>query len=259
MTLIESEAVVLRAQDHGESDRIITFFSPTWGLVRALAKGARRSQKRFVHAFEPNSVVLVSLRRRAELAWVESCRLLNGHLALRSDPLRWAYAGFVVETTLHLNPENLPNPPFYELLRRTLERLESDRDPTNVATLFLVRGLRLLGVLPSLAGCAECGRKIADSATWRLSLTMGRFTCGAHGVRDGHAVHLDRGSAALLQAMLDSPAERMWRYRLRKTTASSLIKAVSAWVEDQTGRRLKSRRLLESDFLMDRSTEEFRQ
>ncbi len=57
MTFVESEAVVLCAQDYGESDRIVTFFSMEWGLVRALAKGARRSQKRFVHAFEPNSVV----------------------------------------------------------------------------------------------------------------------------------------------------------------------------------------------------------
>lgn len=245
MTFVESEAVVLCAQDYGESDRIVTFFSMEWGLVRALAKGARRSQKRFVHAFEPNSVVQLGLRQRRGLSWVESCRLLEGHLALRSDPLRWAYAGLLVETTLRLNPENLSNPAFYVLLRAGLERLGADRDPANVAALFLVRALKILGVLPSLEGCCQCGRKIEEASLWRLSLAAGRFCCGDHSLADKEGIDLDKGSAVLLHAMLQAPVERIWRFRLSKRALHGLIKAVCAWVEDHTGQRLKSLRLLD--------------
>lgn len=245
MTVAESEAVVLCAQDYGESDRIVTFFSLERGLVRAMAKGAHRSRKRFVHAFEPNSVVQVGLRQRRSLAWVESCRLVEGHLALRSDPLRWAYAGLLVETTLRLNPENLPNPPFYLLLRAGLERLGTDRDPANVAALFLMRAMRILGVLPSLEGCSQCGRKIAEASLWRLSLAAGRFSCADHKAADVEGIDLDKGSAALLHAMLRAPVEKIWRFRLRKRALQGLIRAVCAWVEDHTGQRLKSRRLVD--------------
>jgi DNA repair protein RecO (recombination protein O) len=245
MTVVESEAVVLCTQDYGESDRIVTFFSLEWGLVRAMAKGARRSRKRFVHAFEPNSVVQAGLRQRRALSWVESCRLVEGHLALRSDPLRWAYAGLLVETTLRLNPENLPNPPFYVLLRSGLARLETDRDPANVASLFLVRAIRILGALPSLEGCSQCGRTIAEASLWRLSLATGRFSCGLHSAADKEGIDLDKGAATLLQAMLQAPVEKIWRFRLRKQAVRGLIRAVCAWVEDHTGQSLKSRRLLD--------------
>lgn len=245
MTVLESEAVVLRAHDCGESDRIITFFSMEWGLVRAMAKGARRSHKRFVHAFEPNSVVQLGLRQRRSLSWVESCRLVEGHLALRSDPLRWAYGGLLVETTLRLNPENLPNPAFYTLLRGGLERLGTDRDPGNVAALFLVRGLRILGVLPSLEGCSQCGRKIGEASVWKLFLETGRFSCGLHGELGHEGIHLDKGSAALLHAMLQAPVEKMWRFRLRRRARKDLIGTVCTWVEHHTGQSLKSRRLVD--------------
>src|SRR5262245_10220789 len=37
------EAVVLRRTDYGEADRILTLFTPSYGKVRAIAKGARRT------------------------------------------------------------------------------------------------------------------------------------------------------------------------------------------------------------------------
>lgn len=245
MTVVESEAVVLCARDYGESDRIVTFFTLEWGLVRAMAKGARRSRKRFVHVFEPNSVVQLGLRRRGALSWVESCRLVEGHLALRTDPLRWAYAGLFVETTLRLNPENLPSAPFYTLLRGGLDLLGTDRDPANVAALFLVRALRILGTLPSVERCFQCGARIEEASLWTLSLETGRFSCGAHGATAEEGISLDKGSAALLQSMLRAPVEKIWRFRLRKGMAADVIDAVCTWVEHQTAQRLKTRRFLD--------------
>ncbi|MGQ9794924.1 DNA repair protein RecO [Desulfosoma sp.] len=244
MNLVETEAVVLHASDYGESDRIVTFFTLTSGLVRAMAKGARRSRKRFVHAFESHSVVRLSFRQRKGLGWVESCRLLEGNLALRCDPSRWAYAGLLGETTLRLHPEHLPNPQFYALLCGALARLGIERDPVNVAALFLVRGIHLVGGLPSLESCGQCGQKLREGSTWSLSLGTGRFACPTHAMNHTGAVTLDQGSAVLLQVMLQGPVEKIWRFRLRKGVACDLVRAGLAWVEEQTGQQLKSRRLL---------------
>ena len=41
------EAILLRSVDFGESDRIIHFLTPSQGRLTAMAKGARRSVKRF--------------------------------------------------------------------------------------------------------------------------------------------------------------------------------------------------------------------
>ena len=49
----QTEAIVLRLLDYGESDRIVTFSTADFGKIRGIAKGARRSRKRFTNALEP--------------------------------------------------------------------------------------------------------------------------------------------------------------------------------------------------------------
>jgi DNA repair protein RecO (recombination protein O) len=50
MPLFETNAIVTRSLNYGESDKIITFFSKDFGRIRGIAKGARRSRKRFQNA-----------------------------------------------------------------------------------------------------------------------------------------------------------------------------------------------------------------
>ena len=48
----KSEAIVLRSIDYGESDRIVTFYTADFGKVKGIAKGAKRSSKRFANTLE---------------------------------------------------------------------------------------------------------------------------------------------------------------------------------------------------------------
>ena len=45
-TTYRAEAVVLRRHDFGETDRILTLYTPTHGKLRAIAKGVRRITSR---------------------------------------------------------------------------------------------------------------------------------------------------------------------------------------------------------------------
>jgi DNA repair protein RecO (recombination protein O) len=81
MNIHDTEAIILATTDHGESDRLITVLTRTSGKLKGIAKGARRSQKRFVHSFEPLSLVALRYResRSSSLVWMEACKLLNPH------------------------------------------------------------------------------------------------------------------------------------------------------------------------------------
>ena len=48
-----TEAITLRRTDFGEADRILTLFTPTYGKVHAIAKGARRTTSRLAGHLEP--------------------------------------------------------------------------------------------------------------------------------------------------------------------------------------------------------------
>ena len=51
--LYRDDAVVLRVQKLGESDRIVTLFTRRYGRLRAAAKGVRRTTSRFGARLEP--------------------------------------------------------------------------------------------------------------------------------------------------------------------------------------------------------------
>ena len=60
----KTKAIVLRSIDYGESDRILTFLTDDFGKLKGIAKGARRSRRRFANALEPFSLSTLHFSRR---------------------------------------------------------------------------------------------------------------------------------------------------------------------------------------------------
>ena len=99
MTIRQDEAIILRTRDYRESDRLITFFSRSQGQLTGIAKGARRSKKRFVHTLEPLSHVLITYADRSSsgLVRIDASELKNGFIELRNDVTRLGYASLSCE------------------------------------------------------------------------------------------------------------------------------------------------------------------
>jgi DNA repair protein RecO (recombination protein O) len=68
MPAIKSEAIILQVKPFQESDLIVNFFSADLGRLVGIAKGAKKSKKRFSHCLEPLS--------RVRLFFFEKCFLV---------------------------------------------------------------------------------------------------------------------------------------------------------------------------------------
>lgn len=84
---LKGEAITLNSFDFQESDRIITFFSKELGKRRAIAKGARRSKKRFVGNLEPLSHInfICHFNQKTGLLRLEEANLINPFKNLKFD------------------------------------------------------------------------------------------------------------------------------------------------------------------------------
>ena len=60
-------AVIVGTHDLGESDRVVRLLGPERGRVDAVARGARRSRKRFGGALDPGTRVELTLSARGRL------------------------------------------------------------------------------------------------------------------------------------------------------------------------------------------------
>jgi len=245
MDVTETKAIILNCRDYGESDRIIAFYGESAGMLSGIAKGARRSKKRFVHAFEPCSVVRLTYRARRGLVWIDACSLLEPHLDLRKDLKRWGQAALISEIILEMVPEGEPEPELFSLLKQTLDQLVTTRDPVNVVLLFLLRFLHVMGYLPSLEQCEVCHRPLKTAHYWWWRINQGTLVCTEHRQADGDRLQLDLGTLVLIHQSRRFSLANIWRLHFSQYRKVPLFNALLGWVRDHIKKDLKSMRLLD--------------
>jgi DNA repair protein RecO (recombination protein O) len=247
MNVFETEAIILSCKDHGESDRLIAFYGEIAGRLKGIAKGARRSKKRFVHTFEPCSLVRLTYRVRKGLVWIEACSLLEPHLGLRAELKRWGYAALVSEIVLEMVPEGESQPELFSLLKGTLDQMAVTTDLLNVVLLFLLRFLHLMGYLPLLERCIVCHRPLRSSTYWWWQVHQGILVCSEHhpNPTDENRLRLDLGTLVLIHQSRSFPLTRIWRLRVSQHRKVPLLNALLGSVREHIGKDLRSLRLLD--------------
>jgi DNA repair protein RecO (recombination protein O) len=158
--LYRDDAVVLRVQKLGESDRIITLLTRRHGRVRAVAKGVRRTTSRFGARLEPFGYVDVQFAQARTLdviSQVEGVDLLGK--SFLDDYPRYTAASAIVETAERLSPEeNEPSLTLFQLTLGALRALAAgEHAPALVLDAYLLRAMSYAGWAPALRACAVCG------------------------------------------------------------------------------------------------------
>lgn len=154
-----TQAIVLRTVSYGESDRVVTLFGRTTGRVSALARGARKSQKRFAGGLALCSVGEVSVRERAgaELLTLESFDVTTSHASFGSDVARMAHAAYVAELVTKLCAPRQVELAIYDWLATFLDLLDEGGASAERLRVFELGLLARLGFGPVVHACAACG------------------------------------------------------------------------------------------------------
>src|SRR3954471_24243642 len=88
MPLIETEGLVLKSYNLAESDRIDVLLTREHGVVRAVAKGAKRLKSKFGSGLEPFSVVQATYfqKETVELVSLQKTDLITSNFDAASEP-----------------------------------------------------------------------------------------------------------------------------------------------------------------------------
>ncbi len=164
MATHESEAVVLKIFDHGESDKIITFFTSDFGKITAIAKGAKRSKKRFVAKLElfNHLHIYFADNKYSSLVRVDEAELRNPFPALRSDYERFVCSTLASELVLNWTADHDQDENLFHLLTWTYGQL-TQNTPLQTLLLFQLHLLTLLGFHLHLSSCCQCGTEVNTS------------------------------------------------------------------------------------------------
>ncbi len=204
MSVLTSEAVVLRTWPLREADLIVSFFTRDYGRVKGLAKAALKSRKRFGGALEPMTVARAwfAERPQQELVRLDQLEILRSPLSAPVDHTRMAVLSFYAELIDEALPEHDPQETVFRLLVSVLEQTTREQ-PWMPLTYFSLWMTRLMGLLPDIARCIVCGEGLQAEEVSFSNYTDGLF-CALH--RNGSASSLSADSWQLAQRMLRAPA-----------------------------------------------------
>ncbi|MCP4674821.1 MAG: DNA repair protein RecO [Deltaproteobacteria bacterium] len=240
-----SRAFLLRSVDYGESDRILTLLTLDLGKMSVLARGARKSWRRFGGALEPFSlfeVTVASSQGRGRLWTLTEAHLLAAHEELATDLDRIGAASFVLEIVREMVPEHEPQHEIFALLEEVLPMLAKSTGPA-IAAITLAVELRLLamaGMGVSILQCNACGRAVPEERKVRFNPARGGIVCTPCG---GGPVTFSTTAATALRKLATLPLPVVHEVTLGGGVATEIEGALNGFVDHHLGRPIRSREL----------------
>lgn len=152
--------MVLRTHKLGEADRIITLLTRNRGLIRAVARGVRKTSSRYGARLEPFMHVDIQVfegRSLDRLGQVETLDAFARDLGLSYQ--RYTSGTAMLETAERLvHDDGEPAVQQYLLLVGALRALTSNQhDPGTILDSYQLRAMAVAGYSPSFDACARCG------------------------------------------------------------------------------------------------------
>ena len=183
----KATGINLKAQPLGESDKIVTILTQEFGLIRAVATGARKQNSSLggrMGMFVINELLISQGRNLSRITQAETIKTYPG---LSKDLGKLAASQYLAEIVLCQALSELPQIELYELLDEHLQRL-NDIPKTEIKCVVanLVQGvfqlLALAGLTPQVESCCLTQRLLTPDWTnphWQVgfSIPSGGIIC----------------------------------------------------------------------------------
>lgn len=229
-------AIILRTQNLGEADRIITVLTASHGLVRAVAKGVRRTSSKFGATLEPFMVADVQFVHGRSLDIVTQAASKGTYgPAIAADYDKYMAAHTMAEAAERVTEsDDGSSDGQFPLLHGAYSALARGLHPADlVLNSYLLRALSAAGWAITWTACVSCGRPGPQDG----------FHPGAGGpvcpdCRPPGTRSLGKGTADLLQALQHGRWEDTRNSGPDNRHEASSV--VSSYVQHHLERRLRS-------------------
>ncbi|MEX0866709.1 MAG: DNA repair protein RecO [Pirellulales bacterium] len=235
----KATAIVLRVIDFSETSNVVALYTREFGKVSGLAKGGRRPKGPFDSALDLLCLCRIVFLRKSSgtLDLLTEARLERRFRVTRGRLENLYAAYYVAELLLELTDEYDANSELFDLADSTLVELMGETPVAATLLRYELTLLRLLGHLPSLRECVECGKKMEPVRGMHFGMLDGGVLCGA--CRGGRR-HVVAISPAVVQAMetFAAAADNGWRqYDFSRVNRGELRGILNQYIAHLMGKK----------------------
>jgi len=245
------EGIVLKTQDYGETNKIVTLYSGEVGKITAMARGAKKPASRLAAVTQPFTHGTFLIQQGRGMGTMQQGEQVESYRHIREDIEATAYASFVVELVDRAVEDRRPQAAIFNLLQQALHAISDEYDPEAIALFVQWKMLPVTGIYPTLHQCTNCG---ATEGEFAFSFQQIGFLCHRCFSLDRYIVRLTPSQVKLIRTFYTVPIDQVGKLTLKKETKAFIKKIVRTIYEEQTGIRLKSQLFLDQ---LDRSPNYF--
>jgi DNA repair protein RecO (recombination protein O) len=242
MAIQKSDALVLRKQDLRETSLIVTFYTRDFGKIKGILRGVRGSRGpqgagAALEIFAHDSIVFYD-RKRSDIFTVSQCDLVDFFPPTRESLEKLAHATYMIELLDSVTTLGDAHPEVFDLTLNSLNLLCGESSPKRVTRIFEIKLLSLMGLMPSVSECANCGGPVDAQA--RLSLRNGGLLCKNCLSTDKLARPILPGTVKFIEYIQNSPFDKIDRVKVAQEVGKELEHTLRKFLDYHIERRLKT-------------------
>lgn len=228
-------AIILASRDINEYDRLYIMYTLEQGLVKAVAKGVRKSTAKLAGHLEPGTLSEVYVARARGTGQITSAIMLDGFENIKNN---FEKLGEVLKIFRFFSKnfaEGEKDERIFELLKGLLEILDQPARIPPLAESVAGRGEILieafwwklfdaLGQRPEVMKCVNCQKKLAEKTKKVFSVEKGGIVCGGCGSNFAGLALISDNQIKLLRIFWGNPLARIAKVRIREEELGRLGK-----------------------------------
>lgn len=230
MTSAEAErGIVLKTTPLRESDLVVSIYTESLGRISAIARGARKSQRRFAGVLQMLVLAKFHLGRRprGELWGLDGGEVEREWTRLASDVAAHAHASYANELVAELIPSESPEPSVLELVVGLWDNLATVGASPAALRIFEMALLEVIGQRPAIDACAACGETNLETGTVFDPNRGGAICKACAATSRGPGV---RPFAPETRAYLDAPDDKQFSSEARVAAREAMVATIVALV-----------------------------
>ena len=202
-------AIVLRARDYAEADRIVTLLTRDFGKLSGIAKGAKASRRRFERKLEPFTHTMLYFRRRphGQLVFITRAERSDSAPPEFDELSKIALGSYMLELTDALTTEEAEAVAAYQVLAGGLEVLGRRTPTIALRQSFELKILQAAGFGLEFGRCRLCGKfpEPEGGAVYFVPSRGGIVCPRCRGQAVESAVRMHASNAAALAQLCQTP------------------------------------------------------
>jgi DNA repair protein RecO (recombination protein O) len=174
MGLVETQAIVLQTYNLADADKIVLCMTEKAGLIRGVARGARRLKSRFGASLEPFTLIQLTFfeKETRELVTFKGAEIVKSYFDAARNTEAVEGLGYILELVKEFAPPHQADERLFKMLRACVDFLASNPTHSSAVSAYTeLWTLKLTGFLPEFKACGVCGSRLDVAPQGRIYIT----------------------------------------------------------------------------------------